>query len=788
MVSIADVLAYIFEFLYVGVTAVGDVGDLSLGSGPGDSSPSPAADAGFPPPQPKMGAGDLFTRIRTDKGLLINMLALASALLIGFQALLGSRRRRFGGKAFVLLPLWAFYIVSFPVVSYTIGLVQSVQASHMPDSQLLWAVGLLLLLGSVNGMSAFTRHDVEQSTGMLVQHVFQTLLVLWLLFSRSDVKAGRWVLLAYFVLCWIYSILRIAQRMKALRMASSAHGLVRSAKVVADYMEDAVESRTHDPESMAECKYLVLGDDERKDSIPPSVPPYRTQLVGGRVVTVDMIWNHEGKLLSSGDRWASALRDTCLSFALFKLLKRRFCGLHIAEAAADDRRPKALGFVLDVLLADAGCYERAFRLVEVELSFLYDFFYTKYPALFPTTRVLSVIRFFVLLGFFKILLTFTLEGAFMIWASSGPDETFIYLNNILVIVMILSIDILQHLATGYTNWAIVHFVCDYVKPPETDVDAAGNKRKRWCGKWKWRGCGIRQALIQWVAERRTRKSSSHCWDNKLGQYSLLDSYGYNHGKTKALSKLSLGLMKPPRPGLQRGRDVALTAEVKMAVLGALKNAGGLPSVGHSLRESPTNLQLHWACDLHWLTHAHTVLVWHIATTMCDFKDTATDNCRSDDERRHRLVATTLSGYCAYLLAFVPDMLPDNSYKARQILDAVVKEARDHLGVLVGDTKKKSEMICTKMFQPTPADVTSKAKDTTILTLGRHLGSQLLLFDNRWEMLAVFWAELVLFLAPSDNADIHAEHLATGGEFITHIWALLTHAGIVDRSVITASPV
>ena len=52
--------------------------------------------------------------------------------------------------------------------------------------------------------------------------------------------------------------------------------------------------------------------------------------------------------------------------------------------------------------------------------------------------------------------------------------------------------------------------------------------------------------------------------------------------------------------------------------------------------------------------------------------------------------------------------------------------------------------------------------------------------RRWEVLAEFWIEFLLFLAPSDNVDIHAKMLGAGGEFMTQLWALLSHAGVLER--------
>lgn len=36
---------------------------------------------------------------------------------------------------------------------------------------------------------------------------------------------------------------------------------------------------------------------------------------------------------------------------------------------------------------------------------------------------------------------------------------------------------------------------------------------------------------------------------------------------------------------------------------------------------------------------------------------------------------------------------------------------------------------------------------------------------------------MLYVAPSDDTAAHAKYLTTGGEFVTHVWVLVSHAGI-----------
>jgi hypothetical protein len=55
---------------------------------------------------------------------------------------------------------------------------------------------------------------------------------------------------------------------------------------------------------------------------------------------------------------------------------------------------------------------------------------------------------------------------------------------------------------------------------------------------------------------------------------------------------------------------------------------------------------------------HRVMVWHIATRYCELADHQEEQGGGDSSReKNRRVATVLSKYCAYLVAFAPELLP-----------------------------------------------------------------------------------------------------------------------------------
>lgn len=135
------------------------------------------------------------------------------------------------------------------------------------------------------------------------------------------------------------------------------------------------------------------------------------------------------------------------------------------------------------------------------------------------------------------------------------------------------------------------------------------------------------------------------------------------------------------------------------------------------------------------------------------------------------VATKLSKYCAYLVVSAPRLLPGHHYDTILKFDAAALEAITFL--------RKS----TSMYEAMKSlMVPEETEMNMIFESGVKLGKQLEVMEEgaRWQVMANFWAEMMLYLAPSDNVKDHIEQLARGGEFITHLWALLSHAGILKR--------
>ena len=143
----------------------------------------------------------------------------------------------------------------------------------------------------------------------------------------------------------------------------------------------------------------------------------------------------------------------------------------------------------------------------------------------------------------------------------------------------------------------------------------------------------------------------------------------------------------------------------------------------------------------------------------------------------------------YLVTCCPELLPDDDAWSKSLYEDVKKDAERALArpccALTHRYLRMSSASIMPGYQELvdllSANATSKHQ---VLNDGVKLGKQLVetIYNEEaaWKLLADFWSEMILYVAPSDNLKGHKESIARGGELITLLWALLGHAGIISR--------
>ncbi|RLN29327.1 uncharacterized protein C2845_PM05G32800 [Panicum miliaceum] len=690
--------------------------------------------------------------------LRLEVVVLLSALILAVLVLYGSANRRSSDKL-LRGAMWMAYSMSYVVVSYAVGIIQD--GPFRGETFVLWAAALLLIQASAYSAPVHSRRDVDQRKKLLLQHVLQTGLVLWLIVNATGRNASYRAAIWAF---WALNVLKTAAKIAEMIQTSLPD---MSVKVVAEYMaveEDlAPDDQPPDPATMRGYRYIFHGEEIMEPVIHDGGHPARdnmlSQSAAKSVVTIDQVYQWIDQQPYS-DFEKDRAKDFCLAFALFKLLKRRFYGYVPAEAGSD----KARALVLTGLIhAGSTGPDAAFRVVEAELAFLYDFFYTRNIVLVGVKTYLCIA---------VAVAGLTMWTAFFGTLGPGYNRPHVGVRDLdrsvtmLVVVITAGLEVFQAVAGFASNWRYVKTVYRCVRD-----DRPWSKRQR-------------SHSHLWWKESITPPETKY-WEDKVGQYVLLKRF--HHRPCNILSWLTLYLVEPRRQGQKRGRRKQLPPEVKRAVLLWLKQSHCQLSNGvATLRRHHLLPRLAWACRLPKLTDQ--ILAWHVVTTSCDWDYSGRPAGRATaSDEHHRLVATKLSNYCAYLVAFVPEMLPDPSYNTEQIFDSAVQQARDHLDgcrTVSSILYRLGEIEAAELPHLQEGGTYERAGSATVIERAAVLWGQLRAAvpadARRWEVLAEFWIELLLFLAPSDNVDIHAEMLGAGGEFMTQLWALLSHAGVLER--------
>jgi hypothetical protein len=618
-----------------------------------------------------------------------------------------------------------------------------------------------------------------------------------------------------FSILWILCATKLMQRIAFTEIGKRSYAHGKNARVISSYMAQMLHHDDHQElqwgassdveqavhggdELLRRCGYIVMGEEKLVEK--PVADGYKLNKItpdGSIIVTVGNVWElaHRDKLFTSFDKNQNLSR-LCLSFSLFKLLRRRF--EHLA-AMTNAETSNCRELILKGLYHNSeNPPEALFQVLSDELTFLSEYYHSVVPVVFASPFFLFVNYFLlhivVLLlclmtivicgngdvsyAFSSIIVdNYTIKSGFanifsclLTNVKFSPAAFFSMVDlfiTVLLFVIFLYEEIWEFFVFLLSKWFMVSMLSNYVAKPQWRESPTISRAIR---------------VLMWL-----RSIMSH-GNLSLKQFSVLNLRCPLNLPLFAIPSLVVKTELVPN-NLKRSIFEYLVKHDR-----GTADYTPLTNGKTALRRNNLFHQLSWACKSD--SVAEVILTWHIATSVLEVKFPP----RSEEETTSSSIAAIrLSKYCAYLVAFHPELLPDNQEKTELVFEDMKNELKAMLGcreyyLSLPRARVEKIMECMQVEETRETteqgeiqvDPEVQSDQNKVVMNGVKLGRLLMNEANSngqetvWKVLTDVWTELSIFVAPSsddERAKGHDEVLLHGGEFITVLWALTTHIGI-----------
>ncbi|KAA8526874.1 hypothetical protein F0562_008897 [Nyssa sinensis] len=439
----------------------------------------------------------------------------------------------------------------------------------------------------------------------------------------------------------------------------------------------------------------------------------------------------------------------------------------------------------------------AFKVMEVELNFMYDVLYTKMDVV-PTK-----------FAYFRRLLCSLLIGAsFGLFASHykhkihTPDSaiTSILLGGAVVLDFVSLYKLLL------SDWTIV--LRERAKPFISKV----RKRLRLFQKrGRWSKSISQHSLISYCLKEKERLKCFEKVIHFFGLKEFVDEIRYKETKT-VKHDLKKFIFSELRAKAVCAKD-SKTAKEIYSVRGdwvLSQYTCRYPSIVSSVSEV--------------VEYDESLLLWHIATELCYFKKKDKNNLNAGANQEmdlNREFCKLLSEYMLYLLVMRPTMMSAVAGIGKIRFRDTCEEAKKFFrkGKSISKTailtalmttvqncfEKKKKCSCRSQSQSEEEKRrVACEKLLAVNTVVRPIEvkgdrSKSVLFDacmlakdleklndqKRWEIMSKVWVELLSYAASHCRANTHAQQLSKGGELVTFVWLLMAHFGLGEHFRIEA---
>ncbi|KAA8526876.1 hypothetical protein F0562_008895 [Nyssa sinensis] len=439
----------------------------------------------------------------------------------------------------------------------------------------------------------------------------------------------------------------------------------------------------------------------------------------------------------------------------------------------------------------------AFKVMEVELNFMYDVLYTK----------MDVVH--TMFAYFRRLLCSALIViSFQRFASHHKHKILRFDIAITYTLLIgaIGLDFVALFKLVFSDWTIV--LRKRAKSFVSDVRDRLTVEKR-C---RWSKSISQHSLIIYCLKEKERLK----WFEKVihffGLKEFVDEIRYK--KTKPVKDdLKKFIFSELRAKAEYAKDSKIAKEI-YSVRGdwALSQyTCHHPSIVSSVSEV--------------VEYDESLLLWHIATELCYFTTTDCYLTTTDSNAQYREFCKLLSEYMLYLLVMRPTMMSavagigkirfrDTCEEAKKffrkgksisktpIWTALMTTVQNCFGYIYEKMKKcscrsqsqseeeKRRVACEKLLAVNtvvrPIEVKGDRSKSVLFDacmLAKDL--EKLNDQKRWEIMSKVWVELLSYAASHCRANTHAQQLSKGGELVTFVWLLMAHFGLGEHFRIEA---
>ncbi|PON88927.1 hypothetical protein TorRG33x02_153100 [Trema orientale] len=418
-----------------------------------------------------------------------------------------------------------------------------------------------------------------------------------------------------------------------------------------------------------------------------------------------------------------------------------------------------------------GRCEEVFRVIEMELGFMYDVFYTKAVAVFSVVGgFLRLVSFFCVVSVLVAFSVIEKQG----YSGKHVAITYILLGG----AALLEIYVLLFLLCS--DWTLL-----------------------WMSKHKNIAVDLLYQVISSISKFSVFKYKR--WSNSIGQFNLIGfCLDYKPSKCSLYLRHSISVYEQ-LVYEHHYKRLSIPDELKKVIFDQLlkkfDSVTGLSACrklcDHRgewvLNEEECDPRLGWSVKVEF---DESILLWHIATDLCyhsDMDETSNNpqlnqNSNGVDRPNSKEISKFLSEYMMYILVMRPFMLPNGIGQIR--FQDTCAEAAEFFKERksIADVKKKAREALLKVStEVLPSEVKGDRSKSVLFDacgLAKALRSleteQNWHREKKWELMSHVWVEILCYAASQCQRNQHAQQLRRGGELLTHVWLLMAHLGITKQ--------